>query len=303
MSYLRKKKLRRVRSPFEEELEWLSEFETELDWLNEIEAEVNRTSKNYIKWLQRQLNRIESAGLAVDGLMGLNTSNAIRAFQKKYGVVYPPDGKPSETLDGFLIMFGATPPPTSTASSHSKPVGPYPVVNTLMPKQGPGFYCRMSESRRWGLPETIEALQEIGSVWYMTHSIGPRIIISDISKRGGGKLCFSNGNCHTSHQIGLDVDIRTMRNDGKDTLPSAVSYNSKNYSLKLTRQLIELIRNNGILKIKTIGFLDPRIPNLSRWSGHSKHLHVRFCMPKKYQSVIDLRKTYTNKQKTPNYRC
>ncbi|NJM97343.1 MAG: hypothetical protein HC800_09340 [Phormidesmis sp. RL_2_1] len=178
--------------------------------------------------------------------------------------------------------------------------GPYPVVNTLMPKEGPGFFCRMPESRRWGLPETIEALQQIGRLWFSANPQGPRFIISDISKRGGGQLCFNKGGCHKSHQIGLDVDIRTIRNDGQET-SSAISYKNPKYSLALTKKLIDTIRSNGNLKVKMIAFLDPRISNLSRWSGHDRHLHVRFCMPPRYRSLINLNKTYS--KSPPNYQC
>lgn len=87
-----------------------------LDWPaslspNVLDSEVSRRSSTYIRWLQKQLNRIGSAGLSVDGAMGSRTRDAIRTFQKKYSVVYPPNGKPSEVLDAFLIMFGAPPPP------------------------------------------------------------------------------------------------------------------------------------------------------------------------------------------------
>jgi murein endopeptidase len=166
---------------------------------------------------------------------------------------------------------------------------PYAVVNSQMPKEGLGFYCRMVPSRRWGLPDTIHTLIHIATHWYGAHPTGPRIIISDISKEGGGLLCFSNGKCHKSHQIGLDVDIRPMRKDGKDSYPAALSYNDPNYSLELTTELVDVIRNNGFLAVNTIAFLDKRIPNLSRWAGHDKHLHVRFCMPSHYKSLINLK--------------
>lgn len=95
------------------QLELFDNLQPEPEWLYELEAEINRRSKTYIKWVQQQLNRIESAGLRADGVMGTKTRNAIKVFQKKYSVVSPPDGKPSEKLDSFFIMFGAPPPPGS----------------------------------------------------------------------------------------------------------------------------------------------------------------------------------------------
>ncbi len=81
------------------------------------ESEVKRTSRDYIRWLQQQLNRVESAGLGTDGLMGPRTREAIKAFQAKYAVVWPPDGVPSDALDAFLVMFGAPTPPSSGSAS------------------------------------------------------------------------------------------------------------------------------------------------------------------------------------------
>ncbi len=186
----------------------------------------------------------------------------------------------------------------SSGSSSSN--SPYPVVNAFMPKEGTGFYCRMNKSRRWALPETIKALTQIGNRWSSKHPFGPRIIISDISKQGGGPLCFNNGRCHTSHQVGLDVDIRPIRKDMNDS-SRKLCYKDSSYSSELTRELIDIIRNNGVLKVKNIAFLDPSIPNLSRWKRHGCHLHVRFCMPPKYKHLINFQKTYSSVP--PSYRC
>lgn len=90
------------------DLEVVSLFENNSD---EFLKNINRKSSAYIKWLQNQLSRIDAPGLVPDGIMGASTRRAIREFQKKYGVVYPPNGKPSNTLDAFLIQFGAPPPP------------------------------------------------------------------------------------------------------------------------------------------------------------------------------------------------
>jgi len=60
------------------------EFEEELD------SEVNRSSRNYIKWMQQSLNQIMGLKLAVDGDLGPQTRSAIRSFQQRQGL--PVDG-------------------------------------------------------------------------------------------------------------------------------------------------------------------------------------------------------------------
>lgn len=106
---------------------------------DEWEGEVNRKSKAYIKWLQGQLNRLESARLSRDGVIGSKTRRVIKAFQKKYSVIHPPDGKPSETLDAFMIMFGAPPPP---GSPEPKPFNPRDLPSDVYTafKKGPGAW-------------------------------------------------------------------------------------------------------------------------------------------------------------------
>jgi len=173
--------------------------------------------------------------------------------------------------------------------------GQHPEVNALMPKQGVGFYCRMPDQRRWALPETVMALTAAAARWFVKYPNGPRIVISDLSKKGGGP--FSP---HKSHQYGLDVDIRLVRKDDKDT-SGGLTCAAADYSRERTRELITLLRGNGVVGVKDIGFCDRGVTfpdfKLSPWSGHHNHLHVRFCLPAHYQAL---------KQRTPklpSYRC
>ncbi|MBY4949719.1 penicillin-insensitive murein endopeptidase [Cupriavidus respiraculi] len=170
--------------------------------------------------------------------------------------------------------------------------GPHPEVNTLMAKQGVGFYCRKDAAMRWGVPEMVMALTTVAARWFVRFPHGPRIVISDLSKRGGGWL-----SPHKSHQVGLDVDIGLVRNDGKEG--GAVTYKTGNYSRERTRHLVESILANGVLPVKTLAFNDPAIqhPKVVRWSGHDDHLHVRFCVPAHYKA---LRQRIPSAQ---NYRC
>ncbi len=89
-------------------------------------------------------------------------------------------------------------------------IGPYPRVNTPLPRSGPGFISSAPTSSQFGLPETIQALQSIGAAWQRAHPNGPVMNIRDISFQGGGPMPG-----HKSHRLGVDMDIRPMRNDGK----------------------------------------------------------------------------------------
>ncbi len=145
-------------------------------------------------------------------------------------------------------------------------------VNTPLPLSGVGYHSyNKSTPKQYGLPDTIRALQAIGAAWYHAHPQGPRIGIGDLSLQGGGPM-----SPHVSHQKGVDVDIRPMRNDRRE---DPVVYQSPSYSRSLTQELVNLIRGNGILRVQYIFFNDPQVTGVSDQSGHDNHLHVRFFLP------------------------
>jgi peptidoglycan hydrolase-like protein with peptidoglycan-binding domain len=242
-------------------------FDTELadEWVEEI----SRSSPEYIRWVQRSLNQILGLQLAVDGIAGSHTRSAIRSFQQRRGLTV--DGIVGPQTEGALVAAGAGQPPAVTAEPSAGGAMIHPNVNTQLPAAGPGYYGYYSQSRKYGLPETIRALQAIGEAWQRAHPQGPRIGIGDISLRGGGPISG-----HKSHQLGVDVDIRLMRNDGRE---APVVYQSPQYSRQLTQELVNRIRANGILRVRYIFFNDPAVSGVSPWPNHDNHLHVRFWAP------------------------
>lgn len=230
--------------------------------------EVNRRSSAYIRWIQTSLNRIMGSGLVVNGVLNLRTQTAIRAFQRRRGLL--PDGLVGWRTDAALIASGASRPP-ATSPGTAPVVGPLTSVNTSLPTPGPGYYSYKPTTQQFGLPETIRAVQAIGTNWQRTHPQGPRLGIGDISNRGGGPM-----RGHASHQRGVDFDLRAIRGDGQE---AGVTYQSPVYSRPLTQELVNLIRTNGILRVQYIFFNDPSVLDVRRWPHHDDHLHVRFFAP------------------------
>jgi murein endopeptidase len=144
-------------------------------------------------------------------------------------------------------------------------------VETPLPTSGTGIYSYSQQKDQFGVAETIEALLAIGAAWQQAHPNGPAIGIGHISRKGGGKMPP-----HQTHRIGLDVDIRPMRKDGK-RLP--VTFQSAAYSRPLTRELVTRIRGNGVLLVRSILFNDPLVQGVKPFSGHDNHLHVTFDAP------------------------
>lgn len=87
------------------------------------ESEVDRGSRTYMIWVQQSLNRIDAAGLAVDGIKGPLTSAAIRAFQTRQRLTA--DAIVGPLTEAALVKSGASQPPGS-----SPPVGGTPAPGT-----------------------------------------------------------------------------------------------------------------------------------------------------------------------------
>lgn len=64
--------------------------------------------------------------------------------------------------------------------------------------------CRQRANRNFGTDMTIEMLTNAAR---SVNNGQSKIVIANISKQGGGRLCNPSGSCHASHQTGLDVDI------------------------------------------------------------------------------------------------
>jgi peptidoglycan hydrolase-like protein with peptidoglycan-binding domain len=95
-------------------LRFASTLETndEAEAVDEWESEVDRTSSTYVKWVQGALNRLQRAGLSVDGVFGSYTRAAVIAFQRSQGL--SADGIVGPLTEAALVARGATTPPTGT---------------------------------------------------------------------------------------------------------------------------------------------------------------------------------------------
>jgi hypothetical protein len=75
----------------------------------------HRKTPEYVRWVQRSLNQLMSAGLAVDGISGPLTRAAIRRFQARFKLLV--DGVVGPQSEAALLAAGAPPPPAPGASS------------------------------------------------------------------------------------------------------------------------------------------------------------------------------------------
>lgn len=102
------------------------------DFLTGSKGQVDRSSPEYIRWVQRSLNQIVGAGLTVDGISGKKTRSAIRDFQGKQGLAV--DGIVGQNTEKALVAAGASKPPTSTTTAPSGGTAPSGSVTGLKGK-------------------------------------------------------------------------------------------------------------------------------------------------------------------------
>ncbi|MFL5910944.1 MAG: S8 family serine peptidase [Gaiellaceae bacterium] len=74
-----------------------------------LEETVHRESRDYIRWYQDALNRIDNAHLDVDGILGPLTRAAVRRYQTRKGIGV--DGIVGPITEHNLMEDGAAPPP------------------------------------------------------------------------------------------------------------------------------------------------------------------------------------------------
>lgn len=87
-------------------------------------GETDRRSPAYVLWVQASLNRVQSAGLAVDGKFGPKTRQAVQAFQRRAGLA--PDGIVGSRTEAALIAAGA---PALPKGGQTPTIPPLPIPN------------------------------------------------------------------------------------------------------------------------------------------------------------------------------
>jgi peptidoglycan hydrolase-like protein with peptidoglycan-binding domain len=218
-------------------------------WAKLIVSLATGSTGEAVKALQRQLNEKRFAHVSVDGVYGTATRNAVNAFQSHMGMT--PLGRVGPTTWGTLLWHYDYPAFTS------------------------GILCDYSVGNgraNWGTGTAIGELEATAAAFVKTgHG---RIPVGDISLEHGGNIAL-----HQTHEVGLDVDIRPIR-DAKDQCTWGTNWRYASYDRAATRILVKAIRATAPGHVKLIYFNDPVLvaEGLTTWfSGHDDHLHIRYC--------------------------
>lgn len=170
---------------------------------------------------------------------------------------------------------------------------------------GPGWeIVRVSRNRMYGHPILISLLKRAAE------TLGPDsspMIVGDMSQPRGGPMTSG----HTSHQMGLDVDIwfqslprgTKMTDKLRETIP-LVSVLGRDYKSvdpkKWNKQFEQLMLwfaeqpevdrifvNAAIKKMLCAAYPDDiRLKKLRPWYGHNEHFHVRLACPAGQEACV-----------------
>lgn len=145
-----------------------------------------------------------------------------------------------------------------------------------LPASGTGYYTYDPRTQsepgglgtRWGTARLVREIVDLGRWWSKTNPGAGPLGIGDLSRRQGGRI-----DGHSSHQNGLDVDIRLPRRDR-----ARGAANPGNYDRVLTQQVVDRLIAQGADLVLIGPSLDLRGPAgvVVRWPNHDDHLHVRF---------------------------
>lgn len=170
-----------------------------------------------------------------------------------------------------------------------------------LPVDGPEWQAmRLSRNRYWGMPVLVAYIEKLARDAKQLDG-WPGLLVGDLSQPRGGPMPFG----HSSHQIGLDVDIwfdpmpnRVLTPEERETL-TARSYIRRGTNTKLDTRMwtdahSRLIRraasydqvdrifvNAGVKKelCRFAGRDRDWLRKVRPWYLHDDHLHVRLACP------------------------
>jgi peptidoglycan hydrolase-like protein with peptidoglycan-binding domain len=200
--------------------------------------------------LQRQLNAKRGARLAVTGIYDVATTAAVRSLERHVG--HPEDGAADGGLWRYLIAHYELP--------------------TFSAAVGLCDYSVGNGAANWGTAAAIGQL-EVAASAFVRRGYG-RVPVGDLGYEHGGNIPL-----HATHEVGLDVDLRPMR-DNRDQCTWGTNWRYSSYDRTVTRLLIDSIRAAAPGHVKLIYFNDPVLIREGRttwYAGHDDHVHVRYC--------------------------
>jgi peptidoglycan hydrolase-like protein with peptidoglycan-binding domain len=181
------------------------------------QSEINRQSRDYIRWVQKGLNKILGLRLVEDGILGPKTRSAVRSFQQKQGLLV--DGIVGPQTESALIRAGAgqpagsgSPIPLPPSYGPPSPSQPSPGTHSLRRKVA---QLATQEWERWGrgsiresdprIRPVLEDYWRTGVGWlpssstWWSSAAWSAAFISWIMRKAGAGSAFRYSSLHTDY--------------------------------------------------------------------------------------------------------
>ncbi|TNE50814.1 MAG: hypothetical protein EP343_06575 [Deltaproteobacteria bacterium] len=231
-------------------------------------GQANRSSD--VRAVQSRLREL-GFDIGVDGDWGNQTKNALEVYEAMLR------GR-SDSSD----MRGVLRPGSDLHRVMASPDAP---KWSRMPNRGPGFVNGDRDGYSYGSEKLAAVVQEAGQSYHdnylRTHPGASVMDLNDASVRNGG-----DNRDHSTHESGLDLDIRLPRTDGG----SGTQVGYRNYDRDAAYAMVEALASNP--EVERVLLTDSTLRRMARnnnepWAGkvqdggrtHRDHIHVDIFPP------------------------
>lgn len=202
-----------------------------------------------VRALQVQLNEKRRLSLPVNGTFDAATANAVRSFQQHAGIGVDGIAGPV-TWRNLVWHYG------------------YPDLTGMCDKDPDG-----NGTANWATAAGVGQLERAVRVFAGTGN--GQVPLGDAGFEHGGSIPG-----HSSHQVGLDIDLWPIRTDSAQCTAGRITWQSATYDRAATRALVRAIRDAAPGHVRLIFFNDPVLVGeglTTQYPNHDNHLHVRYC--------------------------
>ena len=181
--------------------------------------------------------------------------------------------------------------------------------------EGNGLYERWDPKRAWASAHVISTIQVVAERLALELPLADPLMIGDISRRGGGHMYG-----HTTHHLGIDVDIGLFMDNGRQPLGGFVDVPPNHLDVYATWILIRSLLDTGQVQFilldqslinplkdyvrsevgldeATVDAMFPPVNRRLTWKvrgvirhapKHRNHIHVRLVPPEAEQTVVNV---------------
>lgn len=203
-----------------------------------------------VRALQVELNAKRRLSLPVNGVFDASVTIAVRDFQTHAGI--GSDGVVGPTTWRNLVWHYA------------------------YPDMGAGFCDQNPDGNgnaNWATAAAVAQLEQAARTFAGTGQ--GQVPLGDAGFEHGGTIPG-----HSSHAVGMDIDIWPIRTDNAQCTAGRITWQSATYDRAATRSLLQAIRAAAPGHVRLVFFNDPVLIDeglTTQYANHDNHLHVRYC--------------------------